>query len=271
MTIKRKRVNSVNALVEVEADPTDIVDVDGFSDLLSVVGAKSAKFSDTSNMTPNAGLKVGILKTVVKIDTSAVQNRSVIQSLVSSPENAIDSDLGTKTGITTTNIAAIMTVDFGIISTTTISAKVRREGSGGTNVVLNLYKSTDNINYDLVASNSGNTAADIILNGGTETYRYARLNMGGNQEVDDVSIYEIYSSVSDKTVSLNIRASDTIDSNNGVILNSAVIDLDTETELTLDTELYLVDSGKFYTLEIVSFSGIAIPLSLENITSVKEV
>ena len=60
MTIKRKRISSTG-LVEVEADNTDIVDTNGYTDPINTVGAKFTKFSDGNTMKANARLRLGIL------------------------------------------------------------------------------------------------------------------------------------------------------------------------------------------------------------------
>lgn len=55
---------------DVISDITDTKDLNGFSDPISTVGAKSAKFSGGGVMKANSGLKIGILQ--LKINTGAI-------------------------------------------------------------------------------------------------------------------------------------------------------------------------------------------------------
>jgi len=263
MTIKRQRVNA-GSLVEVEADNTDTVDTLGISDAISVVGAKTAKFSDTSVMQANAGLRIGL--TQLKINTGVIASRSRITistTNMSDPANAIDGNLNTFGSINTAGIG--VTVDFGSIGTTSISCKVRHATSGTMRSSLEI--STDNIIWVEVSNIS--TSADTTFThlGGTQTYRYARLV--GITVSATLQIFEVFEGTLTGTTTVRVRSSATIDSTDGTILISDQV-MNVLSQLTFDTELLLTGNAQFVTLEIVSFSGQSFDVSLSDITSIRE-
>jgi len=246
------------------AEVTDTVNVNGFTDTLSLVGATSAKFSGGADMIPNVGLRIGIKQTIIESNLNDLRGRSVIQNTVSSPGNAIDNNLNTETGSTNDATPEVgITIDFGSSATALISAKIRVNGPLLT-VLLQI--STDNIIWVTVAT-SLNTAGIQTLLGGSQTYRYARINVTVNPD-GGVLIFEIYEASFTGNTTVNIRESNNIDIPDGVILDTRVITIGTT--ITLDSELFLINSGKFYTLEIVSFSAEALPVKLTGITSIKE-
>jgi len=281
MVIKRKRVDGSSALVEVEADPTDTVDTNGFSDIISTVSAITAKFSDTSTMTPNSGLRVGTLKTVIRTGEQVPRTPVIDSAAVTNPGNFIDGSNLTVTGeifgIDGTNVD-ILTVDMGVIAT----ADFQIEWVGR-----NTVGSDRNAGVIILGGNTAGTTTTIVGSQGVvlnttnpqnfsfnalttpfRFYRFTTTTGTGTQVAISLRLLT-ESNITSGNVSINLRASDTIDTANGTILTSPVVN--TQTVFTFDTDLLLVESGQFYTLQIVSFSEGPFDVNLEGITSIKEV
>lgn len=282
MVIKRKRVNASSNLVEVEADAADTVDTNGLTTVISAVGAKSAKFSGGADMTPNSGKRVGTLKTIIKTGNQNERTGLTIESsTVSNDTNAIDGNTGTFTGTLNgldTDDQRLVVVDFGTTATAEIlvTVKFTNSGSSNNNTGCKVYYGTGSnpttevytvTNLDTDPSQTHN------LSGQTKTFRYVAVALNNMQPTSDVTcaVGEVHEQgLSSGTTTVKIRASNTKDTADGTVLVGDTV-RSPNTSLTLDTDLFLVESGQFYTLEIVSFDESEIDVNLETITSIKEV
>ena len=262
MTIKRKRVN-FGALVEVEADSEDTVDLNGTSDGNDVPGtAKSAKFSNTTVMKANNNLRLGVLQVRINGGVSEIRPKSVLShSGYTNINNVVDNDLNTSALITT---SGEITVDFGTIITNNIKAKIRHAVNSSVTTIL--FVSTDNITYTQVDSLTTNTDTTFTLDGGIQTYRYAKTN-GGAPATTHI-VFEIFEDTISSDATLNIRSTPTQDGLGGTILLSHI--LTSNTTFTFDSDILLTGNGEYFTLEIVSFSTLPFIVFLSNITSIRE-
>lgn len=280
LTISSKLVD-INGLAFAVSEDTDPIDVGGFSSVISAVGAITAQFSDASTMTPNAGLRIGTLQTKIKTGAQSLRTTSIESSVVTSPENFIDGSIATVTGsIPGINAETdLLVVDFGVIATADLQIRWRGENTAG---------SQRNSNIQVFGGNTAGTTTTLvgsssnILNGGqtedttftifgaTAIFRFYRFVIGQatGTQVNISLVLLTESNITSGDVSINLRASNTINTANGTILESFVVN--TQTVFTFDTDLLLVDSGQFYTLQIVSFSEGPFDVNLEQITSIKE-
>ena len=242
MTIKRKRTSS-SGLVEVECDSTDTVDTNGYSDEISTVGAKSAKFSDDDIMKANSGLKLGILQ--VKINAGSIEP----PDFTGSQTGNIDA---TGTFFVTDYLQEYTGIPFVIF---TASAAGTNACGGG----LTMTISNDGINYR-------------ESNGGVQTFRYIKFT--GTGRVDPgrcLGTATVTSSginfSNNNEVTIRIRSSVSQDSVDGSVIVSDFT-INESGSKTFDN-LLLVGEGNYFTLEIVSIDNI-FTVSLSDITSIKE-
>lgn len=268
LTIKRQNITP-SGLLEVEADNTDSVDTNGFSDVLNSVGVETAKFSGGATMQANSGLRIGM--TQVKIVTGApVIPLGVIipTTVVTNPNNLVDGNDGTSTGPDNLVVSAInATVDYGAIITAKIKIRWQFNEVGTKTAIVEF--STDNVIWNTAFTSSvlGGAPRETI-SGNEFTYRYLRIRSGtALVSVQFYTLVPVAGASIDADV--NIRSSTTIDTANGTILDSVTVSQSTTT--TLDTELLLTGNNQFVTLEIVSFSGLPFNVNLSEITSIKEV
>lgn len=249
MTISAK-LSDFAGLEFAVSDPTDTDNVGGFSDILNVIGAKTAKFSGGAIMKANAGLRIGLTQLKV-VNVGGVARIGVVIRGVF---------------VSTVSTGELVAVDFGNISLANIRATYQNN-SQITGSTMELQVSTDDSIWVTVASSSS-SALNISLNGGNQTYRFARLFAVTNAGV--LSPQTIFEIAITSDVTINIRSSTTQDTSDGTILLSSVVVSDSTT-VTFNTQLLLTGLGQFVTLEIVSFSGSNVDVNLSGITSIKEV
>lgn len=272
LVIKRKNIRP-SGLLEVEADNTDTVDLGGFSDPIQTVGAKTAKFSGGSTMQANSGLRIGM--TQLKINTgsavSLLRNKSIEDELdATNTQNMIDNSLGTSGRLN--NPSSFVIVDFTSVATAIL--KLRQSGSSILfNYNMTVEISDDNISYTNIANLTiiGTTTLDSDL--GTRTWRYVRLTYVSNTGGGFVNVSEIFEDIGiTDSVTVKVRSSSTLDTANGTILITDQVMGENES-LTFDTDLLLTGNptGDFVTVEIVSLTSADIPVTLSEITSIKEV
>lgn len=268
MTISAK-LSDVGGLEFVVSDPTDPDDVGGFSDAISVVSAITAKFSDTSNMQANPGLKIGMSQLKINSGTATVRTRTLESSVNwNNPNFAFD---GNDTSFSnTTDDGAEIIIDFTTVATTTLKYIIAKTGAAS-NVTFNIQVSNDNFSYtdlgdDVTSSTSGET-----VDKGVQTWRFVKVTRVGQSAGGSTSsnLHEVFEDSSLDVTTVRIRSSTAIDTANGTILITSQAMNENQT-LTFDTELLLTDPSGFVTLEIVSSDTSAIPISLSEITSVKE-
>lgn len=264
---------------DVISDTTDTKDENGFSDIISIVSAKTAKFSDTSTMKANAGLKMGLLNFKINTGPASIVNgrtRTIIPvTTVTDPDNAIDDSDGTKTG-TVAVIGPYLTVDFGVILTTRIRAKVRIVSQASNTERDIIEYSTDNIiwNTALTLSTPPGNSITHDETSNPFSFRYVRCNKTVHTFPGFSEVFEIQESLGsdDGTAVVNIRSSATIDTADGTIILPNVNINSNELAVIPVIDFLLAGIGQFITLEIISFStGAGFDVNLEEITSLKEV
>lgn len=269
MVIKRKNIRP-SGLLEVEADNTDTVDVGGFSDPIQTVGAKTAKFSGGATMQANSGLRIGM--TQLKINTGDVvfipRTRIVNSGDASNTGNIIDDNPATSGAFDENEFVVI---DFTTIATAELHVTLRLQNALDL-LSLRVEISDDNISYTTIATlvNPSTTTTDINL--GINTWRYVRLTAINGDGL--IFVFELFELIDPSTsdVTVKVRSSVTLDTADGTILITDQVMNENES-LTFDTDLLLTENptGDFVTLEIVSQTGNIIPVTLSEITSIKEV
>ncbi len=294
MTIKRKNIRP-SGLLEVEADNTDTVDTNGFSDVIQTVGAKTAKFSGGATMQANPGLRIGM--TQLKINTSDADPGTRIEvgaDFIDFPVNGNTVDNNETTFSSATNQSAIgeAVIDYGSIATRDIKLVTRMTAQGaefGSGNITFFYEiSDDNITYTVPVTSPSqfqilnipvgavfrDTGIITYDDSNSQSFRYVRLTVassGGTPTSRTWYIYQVTEqSTAATTVTVRVRSSDTIDTADGAELITDQLMNENET-LTFDTDLLLTGNGKFVTLEIVSLSTFDIPVTLSEITSILEV
>jgi len=271
MTIKRQRVNA-GALVEVEADSTDSVDTNGFSDSISTVGAaETAKFSGGSTMQPNPGLRIGITQVKVNAGAAIVPLGITIPTTnVTNPGNVVDGNPTSSSGpdVLAAGVTAV-TVDVGSLITAHI--RIRFNATTALNALNTIEFSTDNVIWNFAFNRATNsTTIQDVTSAGEITFRFMRVRVTSNPSSIAFQYFLLIPVVGVSTdVNINIRSSASINTADGTILDNVI--LSESQSITLDTELFLVEPSEFFTVEIVSFGGLTIPVTLSEITSIKEV
>jgi len=300
MTISAK-LSDVAGLKYAVSDPTDTDDVGGFSDPIQSVSAKTAKFSDTTTMKANAGLKIGITQLKI-IATGAVPpaRSEVAADFMNFPANGntVDNDETTFSQYVLGNPPLTVTpeavIDYGSIAVRDIKLVTRMFANklnfnGGTQSFV--YQiSDDNITYiDPVTSNpifqinsvppgSGlrDTGITTYNDANSQSFRYVKITIifTGTSQSGFNFTWQIYQvtvqNLGANQAVVNVRSSDNINTANGTILLNGVIINELQT-LTFNSSLLLTGLGKYVTLEIVSLTSFDIPITLSEITTVKEV
>lgn len=300
MTIKRKNIRP-GGLFEVEADNTDTVNTNGFSDSIQTVGAKTAKFSGGATMQANSGLRIGMTQLkIVTIGATPGLRVEVPADFVDFPSTGatVDNSNVTFTSSLDAGASGEAVVDYGFIDTRDIQLVSRiiytQVEFGTLGALTFVYQiSDDNITYtDPVTSSStfqtlatavgGDMMGGTIIDTGIVTYndpnsqsfRYVKITVTRTGTADTIRTWSIYQfteqSIGGGTVTVRVRSSDTIDTADGTVLITDQVMNENET-LTFDTDLLLTGNGKFVTLEIVSLTSFDIPTTLSEITSIKEV
>jgi len=282
-----------SGFVEVETEDADTIDTNGFSDPISVVSSKTAKFSGGGIMQANGGKKISLLQLSIDTGAATIRTRSVIAnanppglSIIGNSANAIDGNLSTQTDnidynnpvppVAKGSEQPWITIDFTSIAVSDITAKIFSSIFSGASVEYKLQISTvggdspanwTTVDTLLLFAGSPN---DQFLSASNQTYRFARVtanvSIAGNGAL--VGAFEIFE-LGPGTVTTNIRSSITQDANDGTIILANQI-LAQSSSIVFDSDVLLIGSGQFVTLEIVSFSDAEMPVSLSSITSVKE-
>jgi len=268
MTIKRQRVNA-GALVEVEADNTDTVDTNGFSDPIQVVGAKTAKFSGGATMQANSGLRIGLTQVKINGGAEIVRTRNIESNVGwTNPNDAIDNNINTRA--IGQAVGNVLIIDFESIDTQNLNTVLGNTFVGGSDeCVIRVEISNDNISYSLIGNFVQFQNTKTTRDHGSQTWRYVRLTFVSQTGSSTPGIFRVFENAPSSSVTVRIRSSTTIDTADGtVIVTDTVINPSSVT--TLDTDLLLTGNNEFVTLEIVSTSGIPITITLSEITSIKE-
>lgn len=294
MTIKRKNIRS-NGLLEVEADNTDTVDTNGFSDPISIVSAITAKYSDTSIIQAPPGLRVGTTQIKIVAGAEGLPAQILISSDWTGGANIVDGDLNTQSGtlvqVTLPTVMEVI-VDFGSIASRNIGAKFNIAQPGNLSVTLftqmisRIFVS-DTLTFGAETSTQSNTVQgtntgpqnkDFNHNTGPISFRYVKFtleqgttNNPNGQRAGNCFVYEVnIGLVASSDAVVNIRASDTINTADGIVLNGP-LNISPGSTTILDSDLILVESQKFLTLDIATVGGNSFDINLSEITSITEV
>jgi len=275
MTIKRKNIRP-SGLLEIEADNTDTVDTNGFSDSIQTVGAKTAKFSGGATMQSNPGLRIGMtqlkINTGSKIPIIMVRPKNV-ESNTTWNTNPVGQPFISATG---TVVGSIVVVDFESIDTQELTTTTSASFGGEGNSVSILYEySSDNISYTILGTEIADAFnTPLITNWGTFTWRYIRIThtttTGAGGNTASTSMVEIIPQPPVNDVTIRVHSSITLDTADGTELIPSQL-MTENSQLVFDTDLLLTGNAQFVTVEIVSQTGNIIPVTLSEITSIKEV
>ena len=276
MTIKRKRTNG-SGLVEVEADSTDTVDTLGTIAEQTAVGAKSAKFSDASDMKANVGKALGVLKAVLNSGDEIKPRTTSIHSASGwsgSGANIVDENLGT--AATNATFPSEVIVDFGSVDTNVLRVKVGDPYGGGSisSKTYDVEISDDDVTYTPIGSTiTVPKNSEVDQSFGSQTFRYVKVKYTGgtNAGLSSGEIFEVYEepAVTSETT-VRFRSSVSKDGTDGTVISSNIV-LGENDSVTEDDDLMLVVTGGYFTLEIVSIAGFALPIDVDTITSILEV
>ena len=298
MTISSK-LSDVGGLEFVVSEAADIDDVGGFSDAIQTVGAETAKFSGGSTMQANSGLKIGMSQ--LKINTAGATpgaRTEVGADFVGWAVNGTLVDNNENTSEIASIGSPIAVIDYGSVAVRTPRLVGQLDGIGtefgSTGVKTLQYEiSDDNITYtDPVTTNkiwaSLNVPAGGDMMGGiphssgkisfddpnTQSFRFIKI-LGISTAAGGVSNTGTMFQVTEADVGVNqvtvrVRSSATLDTADGSVLISGQVMNELES-LTFDTQLLLTGPSEFVTVEIVSLTSFDIPVTLSEITSVKEV
>lgn len=274
MTISAKLVD-INGLEFAVSAETDTIDVGGFSDSIQIVGAETAQFSDLSTMQANSDLRIGMIQ--LKINTAAeipLQPRDVfIESLSGNWTGFVGQETS---GSSSNSPGGVIVFDFESIDTQTLQSTTNGSFGGAGNGITLLYEiSDDDISYVSLGSVT-NTDGDAptVTNYGAQTWRYVRVTHTATSGVPgntaSTGLLEIVTQPPVNNVTVKVRSSVTLDTADGSVLITDQL-MTESSSLTFDTDLLLTGNNEFVTLEIVSQTGNAIPVTLSEITSIKEV
>ena len=278
MTISSKLVD-INGLEFAVSEDTDTVDVGGFSDAIQTVGAETAKFSGGSTMQANSGLRIGM--TQLKINTAAeipLQPRDVfIESLSGNWTGFVGQETAGSSS-TSPGPSNSVVFDFESIDTQTLQSTTNGVFGGAGNGITLLYEiSDDDISYVSLGSvTNTDGAAPTVTNYGSRTWRYVRVTHTATSGVPGntatTGLLEIVTQPPVNNVTVKVRSSVTVDTADGTVLISDQL-MTENSQLVFDTDLILTGepTGEFVTVEIVSQTGNQIPVTLSEITSIKEV
>jgi len=289
LTITSKLVD-IAGLAFAVSEETDTIDVNGFSDPIQTVGAKSAKFSGGGNMQANSGLRIGM--TQLKIITiGATPGVRVEDTFSSYPKTGATVDNSNGTSSATTNSAGSAVVDYGSINTRSLQLVTMMNATGaefGSGDMTMFYEiSDDNITFSAptqflflnipaggdMMGGIPHSTGQVTFNAGALSFRYVRITQtsSGSGSGKTWTIFQFtVQQVITPTVTVRLRSSNTIDTADGDIIISDQLMNENET-LIFTTDLLLTGEAQFVTLEIVSLAGFDIPTTLSEITSIKEV
>lgn len=298
MTISSKLVD-IGGLAFAVSEDTDTIDVGGFSDAIQTVGAQTAKFSDTSTMQANSGLRIGMTQLKINTSDAAPAVRTEVGAdFITFPATGatVDNDPVTTNSLST-NSGGEAVIDYGSIANRDIQLvtfmQYTQPEFGSSGAMTFVYQiSDDNITYtDPVTSNptfqslsivaGGDMMGGGIINTGiityndanTQNFRYIKftLTTSGTASAQQWRIYQAtIQSVVTPQVTVRVRSSNTIDTADGDILISDQL-MNANEILSFTTDLLLTGEAQFVTLEIVSLTDFDIPTTLSEITSIKEV
>ncbi len=289
MTISSKLVN-VSGLSFAVSQETDTIDVGGFSDPIQTVGAKTAKFSGGATMQANSGLRIGMtqLKIITIGATPGVRLEDVFSSY---PKTGATVDNSNATSSATASSAGSAVVDYGSINTRSLQLVTMMNATGaefGSGDMTMFYEiSDDNITFSAptqflflnipaggdMMGGIPHSTGQVTFNAGALSFRYVRITQStsGSGSAKTWTIFQFTEQQTvTPTVTVRVRSSNTIDTADGdIIINDQVMD-ENET-LTFIIDLLLTGPTQFVTLQIVSLTGFDIPVTLSEITSIKEV
>ena len=298
MTISAK-LSDLGGLEFVVSDATDSDDVNGFSDAIQIVGAKTAKFSGGGTMQANSGLIIGLSQ--LKINTAGATPGARTEeaaNFVGWPANGTLVDNNENTSEIASIGSPIAVINYGSKAVRNVRLVGQLDGVGtefgSTGVKTLQYEiSDDNIIYtDPVTTNkiwaTLNVPAGGDMMGGiphssgkisfddpnTQDFQYIKI-LGISTAAGGVSNTGTMFQVTEADVGVNqvtvrIRSSVGLDTADGSVLINDQVMNELET-LTFNTSLLLTGPTQFVTLEIVSLTNFDIPVTLSEITSVQEV
>ena len=294
MTISAK-LSDVGGLEFIVSDPTDTDDVGGFSDPIST-GAKSAKFSGGADMQANSGLRIGTSQ--IKVVAGGAFNPAISLGTAGSDwsdgAKIVDGLFSTSSGSLGSILPTVMevVVDFGTIASRPIGAKfsITQPGNLATNLFTRMTSRIFVSDTETFGAELGNQVNTV---GGTNTgpqtgtfthdesavsFRFAKFTM--EQEATNVptgqrpgtcNVFSVNLPLdASSPATVNIRSSATKDTADGTIIKSGIVILADQT-ITLTTELLLVASSQFLTLDYITQAVNMFNINFSDITSVKEV
>jgi len=295
MTITSKLVDVGGIFVAV-ADETDTIDVNGFSESIQVVGAKTAQFSNLDIMRANTGKRIGIRTLKINsFDAIPAARVEVVGDFIDfSPVDGttVDNNETTSSNSTDQGATGVAVIDYGTVDTRDIKLVTRMTAIGaefGTGNITFFYEiSSDGTNFTVPVTSpsqfqilnipTGNVPRDtgiITYNDpNPQTVRFVRLTVASSGGTPAARIWYIYQvtiqEIGVNQVTVRVRSSVTLDGTDGTpILPDQV--MNTNESLTFNTDLLLTGDEQFVTLEIISFTNFDVEVSLSEITSIKEV
>jgi len=150
-------------------------------------------------------------------------------------------------------------------------------GGAGNGVTVMYESSLDNSSYNTLGSvtnQDGDSPTVTVFN--SFNWRYIRITctniFGAPGNTATTNQSEIVTQPPVNNVTVKVRSSVTLDTADGTVLITDQL-MTENSQLTFDTDLLLTGNptGDFVTVEIVSQTGNVIPVTLSDITSIKEV
>lgn len=285
MTIKRKRLDTLNNLEEIETSPQDTVDTAGFSAAISGTNVgKSCQFSDTSIMQANSGLLIGLMGFTVNAGAGIGRVISVESfNAWVNPDHAFTGE-SPDTRVTATPSPSTVTGTVVYEFTTTGPTPSRILTLGGTlsfgdgaNGNVNVAISTDNISFTTVFSQAQGTGISnwsFTSGGGGNTYVFVRVigflnNFDlGSGSITITNLSE--SATTSDTVTVRVISSSVQDSTTGTILISDTVLSENTSASIFSNDIVLSNPGEFINLVSVSNTGLPVPIDASAIISIKE-
>lgn len=289
MTIKRKRLDTLNNLEEIETSPQDTVDTAGFSAAISGTNVgKTCQFSDTSIMQANSGLLIGLMGFTVNAGDGIGRTISVLSnSGFSNPTGAFDASGNTtfsfsidgQTGIGTviyefetsgSTPSSILTISGSIITGSGASSNVKVDISEdatfttGVTTVVDQTQGTGSSNWSFTSGGGGNVFIFVRVTATVNVF-----NLGsGLIIITSGSLSE--SALTGDTVTVRVISSSVQDSTTGTtLINDTVLNEDTSTSI-FSNDIVLSNPSQFINLVSVSNTGLPVPIDASAIISIKE-
>lgn len=295
MTISSKLVD-IGGLAFAVSDDTDTIDVLGFSDQITS-GAVTAKFSGGATMQAPSGFRIGTtqIKIIAGTETLSPLALGSAGSDWADGANIVDGDLFTESGSLSSILPTVMevVVDYGSIASRSIGAKfnILQPGNLATSLFTRMTSrifisdtevfgaELDNQVNTVPGTNTGAQNADFFHNVvGPNSFRFVKFtleqettNVPSGQRAGSCFVYSVNLALQPTSAAtINIRASDTQNTADGTILDGGLSIIPNSTT-TLSTELLLVPSLKFLTLDYAVLAANTFVINLSQITSITEV